>query len=449
MLPTVQLAEEITGRVITPEDPDYEGARTVFLANFDRRPQLIVRPADAEDVARVVALARETGVELAVRNGGHSSAGHGTTDGGIVLDLSELRSLEIDPDRRIAWAGAGLTTGAYTAAAAEHGLATGFGDTGSVGLGGITLAGGIGYLVRKHGLAIDNLLAAEVVTADGEFVRADAEHHPDLFWALRGGGGNFGVVTRFAFRLHEVSTIVGGMLVLPATPELVLEFLDAAEAAPDELSTIASVMKAPPMPFLPAEIHGKHVILAMMAYAGEDGERALAPFRELATPLADMLQPMPYRALFPDEGGDFRRYAAMRTMLTDHFDRDAAKVAVEQTREATAPMAAVQLRALGGAMARVPVDATAFAHRDRRFMVTVAAMYQDPAQTEQLEAWVTGLAGELDPGDAGAYAGFLGDEGQERLRAAYPEATYTRLAAVKRQYDPDNVFRLNHNIEPA
>ena len=248
MLSTPHPALDIKGQILTPEDTEYEEARKVFSGAVDRRPALIVRVADADDVARVIALARDTETELAVRGGGHSPAGHGASEGGIVLDLSALRALEIDPERRTAWAGTGLTAGEYTTAAHEHGLATGFGDAGTVGLGGITLAGGIGFLVRKHGMTIDDLLAAEIVTADGELLRVDADHYSDLFWAIRGGGGNFGVATRLKFRLHEVGTIVGGMLFLPATPEVITAFVAEAEAAPDELTTIANVMPAPPLP---------------------------------------------------------------------------------------------------------------------------------------------------------------------------------------------------------
>ena len=254
----------------------------------------------------MVFLARETGLELAVRSGGHSGAGHGVCEGGIVLDLADMRALDIDVDGRTVWAEAGLTAGEYTTAAGAHGLATGFGDTGSVGIGGITLAGGVGFLARKYGLTIDSLLAAEVVTADGELVRVDAESHPDLFWAIRGGGGNFGVVTRFQFRLHEVDSIVGGVLMLPATPEVIASFIAEAGAAPEELSTIANVMPAPPLPFVPAEHHGRPAVMALMAYAGatEAGERAIAAFRALAAPLADMVKPMPYPEIFaPDEEG--------------------------------------------------------------------------------------------------------------------------------------------------
>src|SRR5918992_4119115 len=212
-------ADELQGRVIRPDDPDYDEARTVFYGDVDRRPSAIVKVAGADDVARVIAHAREAGLEFAVRSGGHSVAGHGVTEGGIVIDLSDMKKLEIDPERRTAWAETGLTTGEYSAAAARrHGLATGFGDTGSVGIGGITLGGGVCLLVRKHGLTIDDLLAAEIVTADGEVLQVDDEHHPELFWAIRGGGGNFGVATRFKFRLHPLDSFVGGMLFLPATP---------------------------------------------------------------------------------------------------------------------------------------------------------------------------------------------------------------------------------------
>ncbi len=451
MLPTVELADEITGRVIAPDGPGYDEARAVFVGTIDRRPQLIVQAADAADVARVVALARETGLELAVRGGGHSYAGHGVSEGGIVLDLSRLRALEIDPERRMAWAGGGLTAGAFTAAAAEHGLATPFGDTGSVGVGGITLAGGVGYLVRKHGLTIDSLLAADVVTAGGELVRTDAESHPDLFWAIRGGGGNFGVVTRLRFRLHEVSTIVGGTLVLPATPGVIASFVAAAEAAPEELSAITHVMAAPPLPFLAPEHHGRPVVMATLAYAGPvaEGERALAPFRALAEPLADMVRPMPYPDLFPPEAEGARPRAALLTAFADRIDHAAAEAMLEHLQAASAPMSAVQIRVLGGAMARVLAGDTAFAHRDRRVMVNVVAMYQRAEERPVHEAWVAGLAAELAPDGTGAYAGFLGDEGEARVLAAYPGATWDRLTAIKARYDPDNLFRLNQNIPPA
>jgi FAD/FMN-containing dehydrogenase len=447
-----EFSSRVRGQLIRPEDDGYDAARTVFYGGFDRRPALIVRVKDATDVSNVIALARESGLELAVRSGGHSVAGHSTTDGGIVLDLSEMKNLELDVERRTAWAQTGLTAGEYTAATAAHGLATGFGDTGSVGIGGITLGGGVGYLVRKHGLTIDDLLAAEVVTADGELLRVDAERHPDLFWAIRGGGGNFGVATKFQFRLHEVDTIVGGMLILPATPEVVASFVAEAEAAPEELSTIANVMTAPPMPFLPAEVHGQLVIMAMLVYAGEDvdaGERVIAPFRALAEPIVDMLKPMPYPEIYPPEEDDFHPTAVARTMFIDTIDRDVSQTILEHLRASDAPMRVAQIRVLGGAMARMSAEATAFAHRSSRIMVNVAAFYEGAEERAAREAWVTDFAAALRQGEGCAYVGFLGEEGEERVREAYPESTWDRLAAIKRRYDPTNLFRLNQNIPPA
>jgi FAD/FMN-containing dehydrogenase len=446
-----RLRTEINGSVVAPGDREYDDARTVFYGGIARRPAAIVRVADASDVARVIALARETGLELAVRSGGHSVAGHSTTEGGIVLDLRDLNGLELDVEGRTAWAGTGLTTGRYTDAVAAHGLATPFGDTGSVGIGGLTLGGGVGYLIRKHGLTIDSLLAADLVTADGELIRVDAESHPDLFWAIRGGGGNFGVATRVQLRLHDVGTVVGGMLILPATPDTINSFMEAAEAAPDELSSIANVMPAPPMPFLPEEQHGSLVIFAVLVYAGEveAGERAVAPFRALAEPIADMVGPKPYPAIFEGAEEDFHPVAAARTMFVDGIDRAAAETIVDQLQASTAMMAVTQLRVLGGAVARVPADATAYAHRQSRIMVNVAALFGSLEEAPEHEPWVTGLAGALRRDDEGAYVNFLGDEGEGRVRAAYPGETWDRLVAVKRRYDPTNVFRLNQNIPPG
>jgi FAD/FMN-containing dehydrogenase len=447
-----RLRDSFDGRVVAPDDPGYDRARKVFYGKWDRRPAAVIRPDSAEEVAQVVTLAAETGVELAVRSGGHSLAGHSASDGGIVLDLSELTALDIDAEGRTAWAGTGLTAGAYSAAVGAHGLATGFGDTGSVGIGGLTLGGGVGFLVRRHGLTIDNLLAAEVVTADGRVLHTDAETHPELFWAIRGGGGNFGVATRLKFRLHELPSIVGGMLLLPGSPEVIEGLVAAAAAAPEELSGIANVMVAPPMPFLPPSAHGQLVVMALLAYAGDDeaGERALAPFRALAEPIADMVQPMPYAGLFePAEEMEVVEESA-RSMFLDRFDRAAAEAVVEHLRASTAPMAVAQLRVLGGAMARVPAEATAFAHRDRTIMAGVGSVYEHAADRPAQDAWADGFAAALRRDSRpGVYVNFLSDEGPERVREAYPGPTWDRLAEVKRRYDPDNLFHRNQNIPPA
>jgi FAD/FMN-containing dehydrogenase len=446
-----QFRDDFEGRVIGPDDADYDRARTVFLGGIDRRPAVIIRPADADEVARVIALARDTGAELAVRSGGHSSAGHSVTEGGIVLDLSDMKALDIDVEGGTAWAQTGLTAGEYSTAVGAHGLATGFGDTGSVGIGGITLAGGIGYLVRKFGLTIDSLLAAEVVTADGQVLQVDADNHPDLFWAIRGGGGNFGVATRFQYRLQELPQAVGGMLMLPATPEVIAAFMDEAEAAPEELSTIANVMPAPPMPFVPEEHHGRLVIMALMCYAGgvEGGEKAMALFRSLATPITDQVKPMSYPEIYPPEDEEYHPTAVTLTMFMDLVDDDVAKTIFEYLSESDATMRVAQLRALGGAMARLPAEATAFAHRQSRIMTNVAAFYEGPEDKAVREEWVADFAGALRQGDSGAYMAFLGDEGEARIHDAYPGSTWDRLAEVKRRYDPTNLFRLNQNIPPA
>jgi FAD/FMN-containing dehydrogenase len=444
-----QLRSVFGDRVITPNDSAYDEARTVFYGDIDRRPALIVRARNATDVAHVVALARDSGLELAVRSGGHSIAGHGVSDGGIVLDLSNMKAIEFDLARRTAWAETGLTAGEYTTAAGALGLATGFGDAGSVGIGGITLGGGVGYLVRKHGLTIDNVLAAEIVTADGELLRVDAATHPDLFWAIRGGGGNFGIVTRFKFRLHVVDTILGGMLILPATPEIIASFVAEAEAAPEELSAIAKVMIAPPMPWLPAAAHGKLVIMAMLVYAGdiETGERVIARFRSLATPVADMVKVMRYPEIYPPDAG-MHPVASVRTMFVNTVDSSVARTIVDHLQTSTAQIAAAEIRVLGGAMARVPSDATAFAHRGARIMMNVAAMYGSSDERAVHDRWVEDFAAALHQDVGGAYVGFIGDEGGARVRDAYPGATWDRLVAIKKRYDPDNLFHLNQNVPP-
>jgi FAD/FMN-containing dehydrogenase len=445
-----RLRDSFDGRVTAPDDAGYDQARKVFYGKYDRRPAAIVRPADAAEVAQVVTLAADSGQELAVRSGGHSLAGHSVSEGGIVLDLSEMTALDLDLEGRAAWAQTGLTAGAYTTAVGGHGLATGFGDTASVGIGGLTLGGGVGFLVRRHGLTIDNLLAAEVVTADGRVLQVDAETHPDLFWAIRGGGGNFGVATRFRYRLHELPSIVGGMLLLPGSAEVIEALVATAEAAPEELSLIANVMVAPPMPFLPPAAHGQLVVMTLLCYAGdaEAGERALAPFRALADPIADMVQPMPYAGLFePADDMEVVEESA-RSLFMDGVDSRAATAIVEQLQATTAPMAVAQLRVLGGAMARVPAEATAFAHRDRRVMAGVGCVYQDAGERPTHEAWADGFAAALR-GGPGVYVNFLSNEGPGRVREAYPGRTWDRLVEVKRRYDPGNLFRLNQNIPPT
>jgi FAD/FMN-containing dehydrogenase len=376
-----------------------------------------------------------------------------------------MKKIEVDPASRTLWAETGLTAAEVSQAAGEHGLAIGFGDTGTVGIGGITTGGGIGYLVRRYGLAIDNVLAAEVVTADGEVRRADADTNPDLFWAIRGGGGNFGVVTRFQFRLAELPQVVGGMLFLPVNAEIIERFVTLADEASEEMSTIANVMPCPPMPMVPGEWHGKLVIFGLMCYAGDadSGEKAIRPFRELSklagldAPIADLVRPITYPEMFPPEpggeDGEYHPLAVSKNLLIDRVDRRVAEIVMDRLKTLDAPMRAVQIRVMGGAMARVPWDATAFAHRRYKVLVNVAAFYEGEADRPAKEAWMNELS-EAMLAAAGAttrcaYVNFVNDEGPERVHDIYPDETYARLREIKRRYDPGNLFHLNQNIPPA
>jgi FAD/FMN-containing dehydrogenase len=445
-------AAGISGTVIRPDEAAYETARLVHNRSVDRHPSLIVRAASAADVSRTVVFARDAGLELAVRGGSHSLAGHGTSEGGIVLDLSAMKGLHIDPERRLAWAQAGLTAGEYTAAAAAHGLATPFGDTGSVGISGLTLGGGIGWLVRKYGLAIDALVSVEIVTADGRLIVASEKEHADLFWAVRGGGGNFGVVTRFQFRLYPVGTILGGALFMPPTREVLRSLEPIAAAAPEGLTTITALMAAPPAPFIPAELHGQPTLAILFVFDGdaEAGQAAIQPFREVATPMAELVMPMPYPGIYELlKDAEHPIQAAHRSLFLEALDDATVDTIIEYTSAPDAPMAMTQIRILGGAMARVPADDTAFAHRDAPVMVVIVAPYEDPAQAASHQAWTQAFYEALRPGARGVYANFLEDEGEARVREAYPEPTYRRLAEVKRRYDPANLFRVNQNIRPA
>ena len=457
-LDLAKLRDRLAGRVVGPNDDDYDTLRTVMMGGIDRRPAAIVRVANADDVKVVVETARETGLDLAIRSGGHSAKGDSVTEGGIVLDLRDMKGLDIDVEGKTAWAETGLTAAEVTNAVAKHGLAIGFGDTGSVGIGGITTGGGVGYLVRKHGLTIDNVLAADIVTADGRLLRADKDTNPDLFWAIRGGGGNFGVVTRFQYRLVDLPSIVGGILLLPATAEVIERYIALSEEAPEELSSIANVMPLPPMPGVPEDAVGRLGIMALMTWAGETeaGLKALQPFRELPrlagmdAPIADMLRPMTYPEMYFPEDSDYHPLAVSYNMLLERCDRPSAQVIMEYLEKLDAPMRVAQLRVLGGAMARVRNDATAFAHRASPILVNIAAFYTDAADKAKKQAWMLEFANAIRQSDTGAYVNFVGDEGPDRVRnAIYPGRTYDRLAEIKRTYDPTNLFHLNQNIEPA
>lgn len=450
------LSWSLKGEVIAKDHAGYDEMRTVALGNYDRRPAALVRVANAADIAAVLNFARATDLELAVRSGGHSVGGHSGTEGGIVIDMRDLKTLEIDAKAMTVWCGAGLTAGEVTAAVEQRGMIIGFGDSATVGIAGLTLGGGIGYMARKYGLTIDNLLAAEVVTANGDIVMADMDHHPDLFWAIRGGGGNFGVVTKFKYALHPLPAFTGGPLILPATAEVLAGFAAAAMAAPEELTTIAMVMPVPPVPFVPSEMHGKLALIGMMAYAGENepAQKAMAPFRALAKPIADLVGPAPYSSLYmmdPPPGD--RPAVTVRSRFVERFGIKEAATMLAHLEKCDAPMKMGQFRVLGGAYSRVQVEGTAFAHRESPMMIAFLAMYGPTEdQTVFYNAWgEAAIAAMREGGNAekGAYVNFLGHEGTAGIEAAYPAATWNRLRHVKAKYDPENLFRMNQNIPPA
>lgn len=445
-----ELGAYIKGRVITPDDLEYDAFRALSLSNWNHKPAIIARVLDAEDVAAALRFARANDMEVAIRSGGHSVAGFGGCDGGMVIDMRDIDSLQIAADKSFVWAGAGLMAGEVTMALEKLGVIIPFGDASTVGIGGITLGGGVGYLVRKHGLTVDSLLAVEMVTAGGEIIIADEFNHPALFWALRGGGGNFGVVTRFKYRLHPLPEFTGGPLVLPATPEILAGYIAAAEKAPEELSTIIMVMPAPPLPFVPEAAVGQTVIIGMLAFAGpsRDAGKALAPFRALAEPLADLVGPAPLSSLYLPEDPDPKPAVCIRSMFTQGLDVGQANKILALLDECDAPMRMAQIRVLGGAAARVPADATAFAHRHARVMVSFLSM-DAPQETVRHERWVRHCLAEMRGPDTSVYVNFIANEGPDRIMDAYPRATWNRLRLVKRQYDPHNVFHLNQNIPPA
>ncbi|HJV15456.1 MAG TPA: FAD-binding oxidoreductase [Propionibacteriaceae bacterium] len=442
------LRSDLDGRVLTPDDAEYDEARTPYFPVRIGKPVAVVRPKHADDVARVVEAARRTGLPLFVRSGAHHAAAHSTGDG-LIIDLRSLNNLDIDVAGQTAWVGTGLTAREVAWALEPHGLAVGFGDTGSVGIGGLTLGGGIGFLSRLHGMTIDNVLAAEIVTADGRVHTIDHEHEPDLFWAIRGGGGNYGVVTKFRYRLASVPQVYGGPLILPATPATISRLAQACAEADDALTVIPTVMPAPPMPFLPAEIHGQMVIMAAVCYAGdlEQAEDALRPLREIATPVMDMVQPMPYAALLDEEAPVRGHPMAIRTMFGDHIDESVGAAILEGLNRSDSWLPLVHFRVLGGAISRVAPDATAYAHRKSPIMMFVAR----PLEDDELAArqWTEELATALYQGDDGAYINFFGPHDRDRIEAAYPGETLARLRRIKASYDPTNLFRNNENITPA
>ena len=454
--PTInQLREQVRAPVITTGDPGYEQARRVHNGTVDRHPAVVVRAEQVPDVVAAVNYARDAGVDLSVRGGGHSAPGFGTNDGGVVIDLSPMRHVHVDPRTRTAQAGGGATWGDFNYASHAYGLATPGGIVSTTGVGGLTLGGGIGYLARRCGLSIDNLLSAEVVTADGRVRFASTEENPDLFWALRGGGGNFGVVTSFEFRLHPVDDVYVGLFFyeLDAAGDLLRFFREFIPDAPEEYGAYPGFQIAPPLDFIPADRHGDTLAVAVVHWSGplDEGERAMKPFRDLAPVVAEQVGPMPYPALNTAFDGLYPK--GIRSYWKGAFVTELTDAAIEQhlvhgpkVPEVSATM---HLYPINGACHRVDADETAFAYRNATFAPVIVAAWPDPAVDRERIQWVrdyyTAIAPHSEPG---GYVNFMSADDQTRVQDNY-SGNYPRLVEVKRAYDPDNLFHLNQNIDPA
>jgi len=450
-------AETLRGPLFLPETDDYDDARSVWNATVDRRPALVVRPHGAADVMATVSFARDHGLDLSVKGGGHNVAGNAVCEDGVMLDCAAMDHVRVDPEARTASVGPGARLHDLDAETQAHGLATPAGFVSTTGVAGLTLGGGVGYLSRKHGLTVDNLRAVDLVTADGRLVHASEDRHPDLFWALRGGGGNFGVVTAFEFDLHDLGpTVCAGPVAwafedAPAVLRAVADFL---ASAPRTVSCLPILRRAPPAPFLPEAIHGELVLVVAMCYAGdpEEGRRVLAPLRSVGDPVADAVGPMPYvdfQSLFDGASGP-----GARNYWKSHYlaalDGAAIDTLCEHVARMTSPESVVGMLSLGGAVAAVDDDATAYPHRDAAWVVNIQSRWHDPDEDDRHVAWARECFDALTPhATGGVYVNFLGAEGDERVRAAYGPATYDRLARVKAEWDPENVFHLNQNVTPA
>jgi FAD/FMN-containing dehydrogenase len=439
-----RLAPLLGDRVLAPDAAAYR--ETAALAFGTGTPALIARPRDAEEVAAVVRTAAETGAPFAVRGGGHSYAAVSSIEGGLVLDTRLMDAVRIDPGSRRGVAGGGTLAGRFTAAAAEHRLAVGFGDTTTVGITGLALGGGIGFLSRRDGLTLDNVLGATVVLADGNVVRADAGENAELFWALRGGGGNFGVVTELELRLTPTDAVTSGFLIFEPRAETVSALLEAAATAPDELSLMVNVMKAPPVPFLPAERRGTPIVVAVVCHSGrlDEADAVLAPFRAAGSLLADTVHAQPYPALLRAEEPGL--HASIRTGFGGGLTLERAQAAIDLVARARSELAVVNMRPMGGAIGRVPAAATAFAHRSSPVMLSVVAV--DRADAAGAAEWTGEAAVAAGLGEGPRYVNFIGEAVADAAGDAYPQPTLDRLRRVKRAFDPGNLFRSNINVEP-
>jgi FAD/FMN-containing dehydrogenase len=449
-----QLRERVRGPVIGPDDEGYDDARAVYNAMIDRRPAVIVRAANAGDVVAAVDHARDHDLDLSVRGGGHGVAGFGTNDGGVVIDLSAMRSVRVDPGAATARAEGGATWGDFNAATHAFGLATTGGIISTTGIGGLTLGGGIGYLARGFGLSLDNLVSADVVTADGRLVVASEREHEDLFWAIRGGGGNFGVATSLEYRLHPVADIYGGPMFfeLADAGDVLRWYRDFIADAPEAFGGFPAFQIAPPLPFIPEDRHGDTFLAFVACWAGplDEGENVLKSLRDVAPVVAEFVGPMPYPALngafdaLVPPGLQHYWKANFVKELTD----DAIDAHLRHGPDVPVVNSTVHIYPINGACHRVASDATAFGHRDANFATVIAGMWPDPAQNDANVRWVQDYYAAVAPhSEEGAYINFAAADDQDRVRANYG-ANYERLEEIKRTYDPENLFHLNQNIAP-
>ncbi len=448
-------ARTVSGTVVVPGDEGYEEARHVWNGMIDKRPALIVRCQTPADVVASVNFARDNDLLVAVRGGAHNVAGHGTCDGGLVIDLSGMKRVIVDTLARTATAEAGCTWADFDRATHPFGLATTGGLVSSTGIAGFTLGGGVGWLMRKYGLACDNLRAVNLVTADGRQVRASTTENSDLLWGVRGGGGNFGVVTDFEYDLHPVSTVLGGLVLHPAAraAEVLRFFREFVASAPDELTCIAVFLTAPPAPFVPVDLQLKPALAIAVCYAGDpaEGERFVQPLRAFGPPAADLIGPMPYPALqsMLDESAPKGLQNYWKSAFLNELSDPAIDVLVAQAAAMRSPLSALHLHHLEGAVNHPAAAYSAFGQRDSRFVLNIVGTWPDPADSVENTAWVRDSYAAIGPHTTGgAYINFMGEEGQDRVRAAYSSANYVRLVTLKRTYDPRNLFRLNQNIRP-
>jgi FAD/FMN-containing dehydrogenase len=451
-----QLKAGFQGKVLVPGDAAYDGARAIWNGMIDKRPAVIARCATTADVVRAVRFAKDNGLLLAIRGGGHNIAGSALCDDGIVIDLSPMKAAKVDVAKRRVTVEGGATLADLDAVVQAHGLAVPLGINSTTGVAGLTLGGGFGWLSRKYGMTVDNLESAEVVTAAGEVVRASATEHPDLFWALRGGGGNFGVVTRFEFRLHPVGPdVLSGLIVYPISDAkaVLRRYRDFMAKAPDELSVWVVLRKAPPLPFLPASAHGQGVVILALVYTGDAkaGEALIAPLRKFGTPLGEHIGVQPYAAW--QQAFDPLLTPGARNYWKSHNFTELADglldTAIDYASRLPSPECEIFFGAIGGATTRAAPDATAYAHRDARYVMNVHGRWREPADDARGIAWARDYFKASAPfASGGVYVNFLTAEEGDRVRAAYGPS-FDRLAKIKRTYDPDNLFRTNWNVKPS